>query len=94
MDLKVFLTVFGTIFLAELGDKTQIATLLYAADAQNPRFTVFVAAATALVCAVALGVSVGAAISNWLNPKYLSWIAGLGFIAIGIWTIARSAASV
>ena len=48
MDPKLFLAVFGTVFVAELGDKTQLATLLYAADAKDARLTVFVAAASAL----------------------------------------------
>ena len=89
MDLKVLATVFSTVFLAELGDKTQLATLLYAADARNPKLTVFVAAAFALVLAAALAVLLGAGASRWLNPKYLSVIAGLGFVIIGVWTIAR-----
>ena len=49
MDLKLLATVFGTVFLAELGDKTQLATMLYAADAQTPKLTVFAGSAAALV---------------------------------------------
>ena len=48
MDLKLFAVVFGTVFIAELGDKTQLATLLYAADVDNPKLTVFAASALAL----------------------------------------------
>jgi putative Ca2+/H+ antiporter (TMEM165/GDT1 family) len=90
MDLRVFLTVFTTVFLAELGDKTQLATFLYAADAKNPKVTVFLGAALALVLTSALGVLVGAAISRSINPRYLSYAAGVGFIAIGIWTLVRA----
>jgi putative Ca2+/H+ antiporter (TMEM165/GDT1 family) len=90
MDLKVFVTVFATIFIAELGDKTQLATLLYAADAEQPKLTVFVASASALVLTSALGVLGGLIISQYVTPKVLSWIAGVGFIAIGLWTISRA----
>ena len=90
MNLQLFATVFATIFVAELGDKTQLATLLYAAEARNPKLTVFAASAAALVLTSALGVLAGAFISQHVNPKVLSWAAGLGFIAIGAWTIARA----
>ncbi len=90
MNVRLFATVFTTIFLAELGDKTQLATLLYASDASKSKPTIFVAAAGALVLTSALGVLAGQFISAHVNPKHLSWAAGLGFIAIGIWTIARA----
>ena len=90
MDLRVFATVFATIFIAELGDKTQLATLLYAADAESPKLTVFAASVSALVLTSALGVLGGLIISQYVTPKVLSWIAGVGFIAIGLWTISRA----
>ena len=90
MDMRLFTTVFVTIFIAELGDKTQLATLLYAAEGQNPRMTVFLAAAAALVLTSAMGVLAGAVVTQYVSPKVLSWAAGLGFIAIGIWTLARA----
>ena len=90
MDPKLFLTVFGTVFLAELGDKTQLATLLFATRAENPKWTVFAAASLALVATSAIGVLAGTAVSNYVSPKALSWIAGLGFIAIGAWTLWRA----
>ena len=90
MDLKLFFTVFLTIFVAELGDKTQLATLLYASNAHNPKVTVFAASAAALVLTSALGVVAGAFISEHVSPKVLSWVAGLGFIAVGVWTLSRA----
>ncbi len=93
LDLGLFATVFATIFVAELGDKTQLATLLYAADVENPTLTVFVAAALALVLTSALGVIAGSAISSWVSPRLMSWTAGIGFIAVGVWTIARAGAA-
>jgi putative Ca2+/H+ antiporter (TMEM165/GDT1 family) len=90
MDLKLFAVVFGTVFVAELGDKTQLATLLYAADAENPRWTVFAASALALVLTSAIGVLAGAAVSQLVSPRVLSWMAGLGFIAVGVWVLLRS----
>ena len=90
MDLKVFATVFATIFVAELGDKTQLATLLYAAEANNPKLVVFLASASALVLTSLLGVLAGSLVSQYLNPRILSWVAGLGFIAIGGWTLLRA----
>jgi putative Ca2+/H+ antiporter (TMEM165/GDT1 family) len=90
MDLKLFATVFASIFVAELGDKTQLATLLYASGSNAPRWTVFFAAAAALVLTSALGVLAGGAISSYVSERALRWIAGVGFIAIGIVTLARS----
>ncbi len=90
MDPKLFAMVFGTIFIAELGDKTQLATLLYASRAANPKLTVFVAAAAALVLTSAIGVLAGALVSQYVSPRVLSWIAGLGFVGVGVWTIYRA----
>ena len=90
MDPKLFLTVFGTVFLAELGDKTQLATLLFASRPEASRWTVFIAAVLALAAAAALGVLAGGTVLRHINPKTLNWIAGLGFIAIGGWTLWRA----
>ena len=87
MDLRLLATVFSTVFIAELGDKTQLATLLYASDSSHPKLTVFVGAASALVLTSALGVFGGAAISQMVSPRALRWVAGLGFVAVGIWVL-------
>jgi putative Ca2+/H+ antiporter (TMEM165/GDT1 family) len=91
VDLRLFATIFGTIFMAELGDKTQLATLLYASDTEVSRWTVFAASAAALVLTSAIGVAAGSVVSQWISPRVLSRVAGLGFIAIGIWTLVRPA---
>lgn len=90
MDPRLFLTVFTTVFVAELGDKTQLATLLYAAEASHPKLTVFLAASGALVLTSALGVLAGSALSQYLDPRLLRWIAGIGFLAIGFYTLVRA----
>lgn len=87
MDLKILLTVFATVFVAELGDKTQLATVLFAARDGSNLLGIFFAASSALVLSTAIGVAAGAVISNYLDPKYLSYIAGTGFILIGAWTL-------
>lgn len=90
MDPKLFATVFGTVLLAELGDKTQLATLLYASDAAHGRWTVFLAASAALIVASAAGVLGGAVLSEFLNPKVVRWLAGSGFIAVGLWVLVSA----
>ena len=89
MDWKAFLTVFGTIFVAELGDKTQLATLLFAADRTVNKWLVFAGASFALIAASALGVLAGAGISHYVGEHMLRTLAGVGFVAIGIWTLIR-----
>ncbi len=90
MDIKIFLTIFGSVFLAELGDKTQLATMLFASDNAVSKYTVFFAASAALIVATAIGVLAGSVFSSYINEKYLSYIAGIGFILIGCFTLYRS----
>ena len=87
MDPKLFATVFATIFIAELGDKTQLATLLYASDANHPRATVFAASAAALIASSALAVLAGGTLAQYVETRVVRWIAGLGFIAVGAWVL-------
>ena len=90
MDLKMLATIFVAVFVAELGDKTQLATLLFAADREVSRWTVFAGASAALVAASAIGVLAGTLLSEFINPRYLHYLAGAGFVAIGIWTLIRA----
>lgn len=87
MDLRIFAVVFGTVFLAELGDKTQLATLLFAGGRKASLLTVFVAASLALIASTAIAVALGAAAGDLVNPRLLAYVAGAGFVVIGIWTI-------
>ena len=87
MDWKVFATVFGTVFLAELGDKTQLATLLFASKSSVNLWIIFAAAALALILTSAIGVAAGAVVAQYVNPRFLSYAAGTGFIAVGAYTL-------
>ena len=89
MDVKLLATVFATVFVAELGDKTQLSTMLYAAGAENNKWIVFLGSALALVVASALGVFAGGLIGPRINPKVLARVAGAGFIAVGVWTMLK-----
>jgi len=90
MDLKLFLTVFAAIFIAELGDKTQLATLLFASGKEASKFTVFVAASLALILTSAIGVAAGGFLSQYISARHLHIIAGIGFIAIGMFTLLKA----
>jgi putative Ca2+/H+ antiporter (TMEM165/GDT1 family) len=90
MDLKILFTVFATVFIAELGDKTQLATMLYAADRDVSKLTVFFGASLALVVASGLGVLAGGALTQFISERVLNYIAGAGFVLIGVWTLIRA----
>ena len=86
MEWKLFFTVFGAIFIAEMADKTQLVTLLFAADKEVSKLTVFLGSALALVLASAIGVAAGTLLSQVINARMMSMIAGAGFVVIGIFT--------
>ncbi len=90
MDWKLLATVFSTVFVAELGDKTQLATLLFAADREVNKWLVFLGASAALVATSAIGVIAGGWMAQHISERTLHWVAGLGFIAIGVWTLLRA----
>lgn len=85
--MRELFVIFSTVFLAELGDKTQLATLLFASDEKNSAWPVFFAAAGALVLSTAIAVLLGTMAERYLTMIPLKLIAGLGFIAIGVWTV-------
>jgi putative Ca2+/H+ antiporter (TMEM165/GDT1 family) len=89
MDISAFFAIFVTIFVAELGDKTQLATMLYSSQGQHSKWMIFGASALALIASSALGVLTGAVVNKFISPEVLRWIAGLGFIGVGLWTLGK-----
>lgn len=85
-DWKVFTSTFITIFLAELGDKTQMSTLLMSAEFHNP-WVIFAGAGTALVLTTLIGVWVGQWLSNRLSPRTLDIAAGILLALISAWLV-------
>jgi putative Ca2+/H+ antiporter (TMEM165/GDT1 family) len=85
--IATMLTVGISVFVAEIGDKTQLATMMFASDAKTSLWAVFLGSALALVAAAGIGVVAGAAVSKVVSPEVLKLVAGVGFIAIGVWTI-------
>ena len=87
MEWKLLLTVFASIFVAEMADKTQLVTLLFAADKAVSKWVVFLGSASALVLTSAIGVLAGTMLSHVINARMMSIVAGSGFILIGAWTL-------
>jgi putative Ca2+/H+ antiporter (TMEM165/GDT1 family) len=86
-EILKLLAIFGAVFLAELGDKTQLATLLFASDSKHSPVLVFIAAAGALCLSTALAAFIGSTGAAYLTRIPLKLIAGLGFLALGVWTL-------
>ncbi|HEY7912773.1 MAG TPA: TMEM165/GDT1 family protein [Blastocatellia bacterium] len=83
MDWKVLLTTFGVIFLAEMGDKTQLAAMTMAAQTKKP-WAVLVGASVALACVSAIGVIVGALLSQYVPLEWIKRASAVAFIIIGV----------
>jgi putative Ca2+/H+ antiporter (TMEM165/GDT1 family) len=91
MDFKLMATTFVAVFLAELGDKTQLATLTFAGSGSS-RWAVFLGSAGALVCTSALAVLGGEAIARVIPPVLIKRLAGLAFVVIGVWVLISTRA--
>lgn len=90
MDWKILGVVFVSVFIAEMGDKTQLATMLFASDKEVSKWTIFLGASLALVTASGIGVMAGSVLSSYINEKHLHYAAGAGFVAIGLWTLWKA----
>lgn len=86
-DIYKLFAVFGAVFVAELGDKTQLATLLFASDSKHSPILVFIAAAGALCLSTALAVAIGSSGAAYLTRIPLKLVAGIGFLVLGAWTL-------
>lgn len=87
--MSAFITVFITVFLAELGDKTQLAALMFSADGERSRWLVFTAATMALAASTGIAVVLGGAAEKYLSVLPFKLIAGAGFVAIGLFMIVE-----
>ncbi|HEX7926573.1 MAG TPA: TMEM165/GDT1 family protein [bacterium] len=87
MNWQVFATTFVTIFLAEIGDKTQFAAVAASAETRAT-LSVLLAVVLALSLAGALGVLAGRLLGDIIPPAAMRWLAGSLFIAVGIWVLA------
>ena len=83
MDLRVLLTTFGIIFLAEMGDKTQLAAMTMSAQTKRP-WAVFIGASLALAAVSAIGVLVGGVAGQYVPLEWVKRIAAVLFIVIGV----------
>jgi putative Ca2+/H+ antiporter (TMEM165/GDT1 family) len=81
--MTAFLTIFLSVFIAELGDKTQLATALFAAEGDRPPWLVFLASSMALVASAGLATIAGSFAREFVEGPTLKIVAGIGFIVIG-----------
>ena len=93
IDTHIFMTTFGMVFLAELGDKTQLATFCLAADC-DPKLSVFLGAGSALLLSTLIAVIFGSVLSKYLPEHYIKIAAGIFFVVVGIWMLTNAAKAI
>jgi putative Ca2+/H+ antiporter (TMEM165/GDT1 family) len=82
MDWRILATTFGLIFLAELGDKTQLAAIAMAAESKSP-WAVFIGAVSALALVTLIAVAIGGTLTRFIPAAYIRKGAGALFILVG-----------
>lgn len=88
MDWKIFTATFMTIFIAEIGDKTQFAALAAASQTKST-LTVLIATISALVLAATFGVVGGSLLGRFIDPIKMKYISGVAFILMGLWILLK-----
>jgi putative Ca2+/H+ antiporter (TMEM165/GDT1 family) len=88
MEWTIFWATFITIFLAEMGDKTQFAAMA-ASSQSSSTWTTLLAVILALSLAGTIGVLAGKVLGTYIDPKYMRILSGSLFIVLGIWTLIR-----
>jgi putative Ca2+/H+ antiporter (TMEM165/GDT1 family) len=88
MDWKIFLTTFATIFIAELGDKTQFAAFAASSSSKNT-LSVLLAVVLALSVAGVIGVLAGRLVGEFIKPDTMRYVAGSAFILMGLWYLFK-----
>jgi putative Ca2+/H+ antiporter (TMEM165/GDT1 family) len=81
--IKIIISTFLLVFVAELGDKTQITTMLLSAQSSS-KMAVFLGSALALVCSSLVGVVLGTFLNKYIPPDFLQKAAAFAFIIIGV----------
>ena len=89
INLQILGSTFLMIFLAELGDKTQISTFAFASEAKSP-LSVFLGASLALVCTSFLGVVLGGVLGRFVPERIMKFAAALVFLGFGVWTLVEA----
>lgn len=87
--MRDLLAMFVTVFLAEFGDKTQLATVLFASERKLSPWAVFAACGGALLLSAAIATFLGTVASKYLAGVPFKLFAGIGFIVIGAWTVMQ-----
>ncbi len=88
MDLKVFSATFITIFIAEIGDKTQFAAMAAASQTKS-HLSVLLATVLALCLAGAIGVLAGSLLGKFIDPEKMRYLSGSAFIVMGAWILFK-----
>jgi len=89
VNWQVLGSAFFMIFLAELGDKTQISTFAFASESKSP-LSVFLGAALALVCSSFIGVVLGGVVGRFVPDRIMKFVAAAVFLGFGAWTLVQA----